>query len=388
MPNCDDVILGATCIGQDITQMKELDVKRSNIAATVTHELRSPLHGIIGLSEQLISTGGDERQKRLLIMISHCARRLLDLVTNIMDVSTLVQSKRMLLARDPVHMGKLIEEVLVLLSTAVDKAKKPIRKDDVQLIINVPDQLPIIEADANRCMQMLYNLVTNAFKYTKEGTVEASQVQFVPCDVRYCPGWPATEFQLLMPKQSGQVSASADDEKEILTVRIRDTGIGISPAACERIFLPFEQEDQHDNRRYEGLGLGLAISREVAVKHGGNLTVESQVGEGSTFSITLPYKRQVRIDLGSSVLIDEEEENHPCSADQEEAPETEAEKTRAVDLLSELEGSIWVVDDDRDARRSIKEVNVVECESSYACMSMMEAGEHPQMIILEPWQIF
>jgi len=354
----DDVILGATCIGQDITQMKELDVKRSNIAATVTHELRSPLHGIIGLSEQLISTGGDERQKRLLIMISHCARRLLDLVTNIMDVSTLVQSKRMLLARDPVHMGKLIEEVLVLLSTAVDKAKKPVRKDDVQLIINVPDQLPIIEADANRCMQMLYNLVTNAFKYTKEGTVE--------------------------------VSASADDEKEILTVRIRDTGIGISPAACERIFLPFEQEDQHDNRRYEGLGLGLAISREVAVKHGGNLTVESQVGEGSTFSITLPYKRQVRIDLGSSVLIDEEEENHPCSADQEEAPETEAEKTRAVDLLSELEGSIWVVDDDRDARRSIKEVlktyskvNVVECESSYACMSMMEAGEHPQMIILD-----
>ncbi|CAK9035495.1 Hybrid signal transduction histidine kinase A [Durusdinium trenchii] len=233
----DDAIAGAICIGQDITRMKELDVKRSNIAATVTHELRSPLHGIIGLSEQLVSTGADARQKRQLKMISHCARRLLDLVMNIMDLSTLVQSKRLRLARDPVQMGKLIEEVQVLLSSAVDKAKRPIKKDTVRLIIDVPDQLPIIEADAHRCMQMLYNLVTNAFKYTKEGVVE--------------------------------VMARADDAKEILTVHVRDTGIGISPAACERVFLPFEQEDQDDNRQFEGMGLGLAISREVAVKHGG-----------------------------------------------------------------------------------------------------------------------
>eukprot|EP00913_Durusdinium_trenchii_P008618 g8092.t1 len=247
----DDAIAGAICIGQDITRMKELDVKRSNIAATVTHELRSPLHGIIGLSEQLVSTGADARQKRQLKMISHCARRLLDLVMNIMDLSTLVQSKRLRLARDPVQMGKLIEEVQVLLSSAVDKAKRPIKKDTVRLIIDVPDQLPIIEADAHRCMQMLYNLVTNAFKYTKEGVVE--------------------------------VMARADDAKEILTVHVRDTGIGISPAACER--------DQDDNRQFEGMGLGLAISREVAVKHGGNLTVQSEVGKGSTFTVTLPYRK-------------------------------------------------------------------------------------------------
>lgn len=360
----DDVISGAICIGQDITQMKELDVKRSNIAATVTHELRSPLHGIIGLSEQLISAG-DERQKRPLIMISHCARRLLDLVTNIMDLSTLVESKRMLLARDPVHMSKLVEEVLVLVSTAVDKAKRPIKKENVQLINNVPDQLPIIEADANRCLQMLYNLVTNAFKYTKEGSVE--------------------------------VSASADDDKEVLTVRVRDTGIGISPASCERIFLPFEQEDQHDNRRYEGLGLGLAISREVAVKHGGNLTVESQVGEGSTFSITLPYKRHVRVALGSVVIIEDAQNMGEELDDQKSELATvqpknaeEAQQARAKNLLMSLEGNIWVVDDDRDARRKIKEVlkdyskaNVIECESSYSCMSMMEAGENPRMILLD-----
>jgi len=253
-------ILGVICIGQDITHIKELEVKKSQFAATVTHELRSPLHGIIGLSDNLLAntqTGG-ARMQRSLLMINNCARRLLDLVTNIMDLSTLVQSKRMKLSRDPVHMAKIIDEVIMLTSCAVDKAGHPVQKSTVQLFNKVPTDLPIIEADAHRCTQMLYNLITNALKFTERGQVV--------------------------------VTAWSDDVKEFLTVAVRDTGIGIAPQKKDLIFRPFEQEDQSESRRFEGLGLGLSISREVARKHGGSLTVESEPGQGSTFFVSLPYK--------------------------------------------------------------------------------------------------
>uniref|UniRef100_A0A7S4V013 histidine kinase n=1 Tax=Alexandrium monilatum TaxID=311494 RepID=A0A7S4V013_9DINO len=252
-------ILGVICIGQDITHIKELEIKKSQFAATVTHELRSPLHGIIGLSDNLLADTQDKgRMHRSLLMINNCARRLLDLVTNIMDLSTLVQSKRMKLSRDPVHMAKIIEEVIMLTSCAVDKAGHPVQKSTVQLFNKVPNDLPIIEADAHRCTQMLYNLITNALKFTERGQVI--------------------------------VSAYADDVKEFLTVSVTDTGIGIAPQKQDVIFRPFEQEDQTESRRFEGLGLGLSISREVARKHGGSLTVESEPGQGSTFFVSLPYK--------------------------------------------------------------------------------------------------
>merc|ERR1719323_2254611 len=146
----------------------------------------------------------------------------------------------------------------MLTSCAVDKSGCPIQKPTVKLVNLVPDDLPIIEADSHRCTQMLYNLVTNALKFTDRGKV--------------------------------QVSAVADDQKEVLIVAVADTGIGIAPQSKDLIFRPFEQEDQSESRRYEGLGLGLSISAEVAVKHGGSLTVESEPGKGSTFYVILPYK--------------------------------------------------------------------------------------------------
>jgi len=211
------------------------------------------------LSDNLLAETQEKgKMHRSMLMINSCARRLLDLVTNIMDLSTLVQSKRMKLSRDPVHISKIVEEVIMLTSCAVDKAGRPIHKTTVQLFNKVPSDLPIIEADAHRCTQMLYNLITNALKFTERGQVV--------------------------------VTAWADDVKEFLTVAVSDTGIGIAPQKKDTIFRPFEQEDQTESRRFEGLGLGLSISREVAKKHGGSLTVESEPGQGSRFFVNLPYR--------------------------------------------------------------------------------------------------
>jgi len=211
----------------------------------------------------------------------------------------MVQSKKMKLSKDPVQMAKIVDEVLMLTSCAVDKAGRSIQKPTVKLTKKVPNDLPIIEADAHRCTQMLYNLVTNALKFTERGHV--------------------------------QVSAMADDAKEVLTIAVADTGIGIAPQNRDLIFKPFEQEDQSESRRYEGLGLGLSISREVAVKHGGSLTVESEQGKGSTFFVSLPYKpfykRSHRTHAsrealegkgrdGDASLAPGNEENSECSADE------------------------------------------------------------------------
>jgi PAS domain S-box-containing protein len=251
-------ITGVICIGQDITLIRELDAKKAEFMATVTHELRSPLHGIIGLSDNILADNVMPSLRKPLQMVNNCARRLLDLVTNIMDLSVMVQDKERKLSRDPVHIARIVEEVLTLTSCAVDKAGRSIKKPEISLLSDLEDNLPIIEADAHYCTQVLYNLVTNALKFTDRGHVK--------------------------------VSAAADNEREMMTVRVADTGLGIADQNLEKIFNPFEQEDQSESRRYEGLGLGLAISREVAVKHGGSLTVESALGKGSTFILEIPFR--------------------------------------------------------------------------------------------------
>ncbi|CAJ1386399.1 unnamed protein product [Effrenium voratum] len=250
---------GAICIGQDITKLKDIDDWKSSMMAMVSHELKSPLHGIIGLSHSLLedesTTSG---AKKPLAMINSSAMRLLDIVSNMMDASRLARQPLIGITKDPVQLASIIEEVVLLCQQAVDKRGVPTLRHGVKLINSVNKTLPVIEADAYRCTQLMFNLISNAIKFTNQGSVT--------------------------------ISASADDVEQMVTVDVKDTGIGISPENIDTIFQPFDQEDRSEQRKYEGLGLGLAICREVVQKHGGNLTVKSLKGKGSTFRVTLPYK--------------------------------------------------------------------------------------------------
>ncbi|CAJ1368663.1 unnamed protein product, partial [Effrenium voratum] len=269
---------GSICIGQDITKLKDLEDRKASIMAMVSHELKSPLHGIIGLSNSLLE--GSELPSALqkpMGMLHNCAKRLLDMVSNIMDASVLVQDKRMRMAKDPVQLQTIIEEVMLLSQQSCgERGSGNPASLGVKLINEVTKPLPVIEADAYRCTQLMYNLVANAVKFTHEGSVT--------------------------------VSASYDDEKQMVEVQVKDTGIGISPENIDRIFQPFDQEDCSESRRYSGLGLGLAISREVVHKHGGELTVSSVQGQGSTFRATLPYK------MKSPAAEDKEHEEPPLQS--------------------------------------------------------------------------
>lgn len=228
--------------------MKEAEERKMRFMAVVTHELRSPLHGIIGLASVLLGSETDETRLKFTKMISNCASRLLDLVVNIMEITSLASSapKRSKLVRDPVELSSIIEEVIVLVKSLVDKRGNSLVKKGVELV-NEVGFMPIKEADAYKCTQIFYNIITNACKFTTQERVTVS---------------------------------SQVEEGQYVEVNIADSGIGIAQQSLDRIIEPFEQEDSRESRNFEGVGLGLSIAQEVVKRHGGRICVQSELGGG------------------------------------------------------------------------------------------------------------
>jgi signal transduction histidine kinase/CheY-like chemotaxis protein len=229
-------------------RLREVDRLKDEFLANTSHELRTPLFGITGLAESLAHGAAGELPpvaKESLAMITASGKRLSALVDDILDFEKL-RRQGLELTLQPVDLRALVEVVLTMSRPLVGGKALELRNA-------VPADLPPADADENRLQQILYNLVGNAIKFTEAGHIE--------------------------------ISAEAVDGA--ILVRISDTGIGISPEAQERIFRAFEQADGSTERQYGGTGLGLAVARELVELHGGNLTVQSRSGEGSTFSFHL-----------------------------------------------------------------------------------------------------
>ncbi|CAE8593955.1 unnamed protein product [Polarella glacialis] len=263
MMNKVGILAGVTFMGYDLTEIaafQEAEVRKTRFMAVVSHELRSPLHGIIGLVESLCNSEKDEVRAKKMRMVKNCATRLLDLVVSIMDMASSLDAQKTgtaskQLCRDPVELPKIIDEIVTLIKSSTDKRGKSMVKPDVELINNAK-AMPIIEADAYKCTQVFYNIITNACKFTMKGTVT--------------------------------VSSQVDSDNQWVEVSMTDTGIGVARVSLDRIFEPFEQEDSSDGRCQEGIGLGLSIAKEVVERHGGRITVESELGVGTTFLVRLP----------------------------------------------------------------------------------------------------
>lgn len=257
-------IVGAICMGQDLTEVaavKEAEARKTRFLAVVSHELRSPLHGIIGLTDGLREREADSTNLKHLTMVKNCASRLLDLVASIMDITSLTQSgdtgvAQYKMARDPVEVPKVVEEVVLLVRSAVDKQGNLMLRKEVKLINGVGNNLPIIEGDAHKCTQLIYNLVTNACKFTHAGFIV--------------------------------ITSDVDATGDHVEISVADTGRGIAEDSLHRIFRPFEQEEMTEERSFEGIGLGLSICKEIVDRHGGTFRVESEVKKGSIFTIRLP----------------------------------------------------------------------------------------------------
>ncbi|BAP57979.1 response regulator receiver domain-containing protein [Thioploca ingrica] len=233
------------------TQLKEANRLKDEFLANTSHELRTPLNGIIGIAESLLDGVAGPINQTLsnnLVMIVSSARRLMTLVNDILDFSQ-IKRRKLQLQMGPVDIRTITEVILALTRPLI--GHKP-----VQLLQQIPTDLPLVRADENRVQQIFYNLVGNAIKFTESGTII--------------------------------ISAQYQEISNYLTITIADTGIGIPADKLERIFDAFEQADGSIARVYGGTGLGLTITRHLVKLQGGQLSVQSQVGVGSQFTFTLP----------------------------------------------------------------------------------------------------
>lgn len=229
-------------------RLQEASRFKTQLMANLSHELRTPLSSIIGLSE-LMAEGGDGEvngeQMNHLLLIRQAGARLLDTVSAMLDLSRL-EVNRLDLDVQKVNVGRLITQIVKTL---------PLGKY-TKLEIKLGDKTPGVYGDEKRLSQVLRHLLDNAVKFTPRG----------------------------------KISVDAEKCGEMLKICVKDTGVGISPDMQEIIFEGFRQVDGTMTRKYDGLGLGLTISRKLVELHGGRMWLKSKVGRGSEFHFTLPLK--------------------------------------------------------------------------------------------------
>ncbi|GEM_PF-5340815 len=245
-------------------ELKRLDQLKDEFLANTSHELRTPLNGIVGIAESLLDGAAgplNEPLRANLGMMVLSGRRLTNLVNDILDFAKL-RCKDLNLHIKPVDVASVANMVEALVQPLIA------HKKNLQLHNLVPAQLPLVEADEDRLQQILYNLVGNAIKFTDNGVIEIKAIEQTP---------------FFAPQHATQQGGGKQ-----IAIQIKDTGIGIPRDRLTGIFDSFVQVDGSSVREKGGTGLGLAVTKQLVELHGGNITVESTLGEGSTFTFTLP----------------------------------------------------------------------------------------------------
>lgn len=293
------------------------NLAKSAFLANMSHELRTPLNAIIGYSEMLreeAEEGGQDEMIPDLLKIHGAGKHLLELINAILDLSK-VEAGKMELYLEAFSVTDMVRDVAAIIQPMVATNANTLE-------VEMPADVGEVTADVTKVRQSLFNLLSNASKFTKEGTITLSVER---------------------RQQNRQDPHAATLGADEILFHVRDTGIGMNPAQMGKLFKEFSQADASTTRKYGGTGLGLALSRRFCRMMGGDITVTSEMGVGSCFTIRLPTVVDTKLQSDTS---------------QATTASTGAAATSSPTPTVSDRGLVLAIDDDPSARDLITRILV------------------------------
>lgn len=331
-------------IRNQLTELKKIDKLKDEFLANTSHEIRTPINGIIGIADSMIDKLQTHFEPEEIItnlsMVVTCGQRLSNLVNDILDFSKL-KHQNIELQIKPVDIHQSIDVVLML-------SKSTVKNKKIRLINRIDHAIPPVDADENRVQQILYNLIGNAIKFT----------------------------------ENGDVVVSAEVIAERVFISIQDTGIGIPENRLAHIFQSFEQADGSTAREYGGTGLGLTISKQLVALHGGEIDVKSTVGVGSTFTFSLSVSQE-KIDDRNEVM-------HLHDIREDDVIFKKTAPMKADNSTSEnTDFNVLIVDDEPvnlqvlKNHLSLQNYHVTQALNGIDALKLLEEKQHFDLILLD-----
>ncbi|PLS18137.1 histidine kinase [Bacillus sp. M6-12] len=247
--------LGTILVHRDITKEYEVDQMKSEFVSTVSHELRTPLASVLGFTELMLNKElKPERQKKYLQTIYHEGKRLTSLINDFLDVQRMEAGKQTYEKKD-IDLVRILEKVI---------ENQQINSSEHKITLVNSASHPFVLGDRMKLEQVFMNLINNSIKYSPDG---------------------------------GNIKVVIYDKDESILVDVRDEGLGIPQESIPKLFRKFYRVDNSDRRKIGGTGLGLAIVQEIVRGHGGEITVTSEFGKGSIFTVTFPKIEQLEPEI-------------------------------------------------------------------------------------------
>lgn len=313
--------------------------RKDDFLANTSHELRNPLHGILTISETILRNQTNLKQTvkedlKLQLTIGHHMRQTLN---DLLDVSRLKEEK-IKLYPEALKLQDITVGVVDMLQVLTDNK-------DLQIKIDIAEDFPAVAADYNRLIQIIYNILHNAIKYT----------------------------------EAGSITIHASQEDSLAAIHVTDTGIGIDEATLKNIFVPYEQGDPSITAIGGGIGLGLSIASELVELHGGKITAQSTVGKGSTFTFTLPFANETtakqKTDMVYEQINKEDIHVNPYPLHENVEPEIQPTSERKINILA--------VDDDPINLKVLKNI----LPDYYEVTTVTSGEEALKQLPRKKWQL-